>query len=153
MIKSIKGISVLICPNHEQYIKQLDALRSENVVFFNVLTKYSLNYHTYFKDKKIDKRKGFYKILSKIFYRFVPDVKVTKVLETSSESANKTFMCIKDIVVDPNKKYVIGLFGFDSFTIENEILKYFATEKKGYNILIIGIDNSLKQNKFYEIIT
>lgn len=144
----INGISVLFCKNYEEYIKQLEALRDNETIFFNVMTDFSLHHHTYFKDKKIAKMKGFRKILAKIFYRFLPDVPIKKELETYSESSNKRFMCIKDIVSNPTKKYVVGLAGFDYTTIE-EILNYTLSEKNNYHILFIGIDDSLEENKIY----
>lgn len=144
----INGISVLFCKNNEEYIKELEALRDNETIFFNVMTDFSLHHHTYFKDKKITKMKGFRKILAKIFYRFLPDVPIKRELETYSESSNKKLMCIKDILSNPTKKYVIGLAGFDYTTIQ-EILNYTLKEKDNYHILFIGIDYSLEKNKIY----
>lgn len=144
----INGISVLFCKNNEEYFKQLEALRDNETIFFNVMTDFSLHHHTYFKDKKIAKMKGFRKILAKIFYRFLPDVPIKRELETYSESSNKKLMCIKDILSNPTKKYVIGLSGFGYTTIQ-EILNYTLKEKNNYHILFIGMDYSLKENKIY----
>lgn len=147
----INGISVLFCKNNEEYSKQLEALRNDETIFFNVMTDFSLHHHTYFKDKKIAKMKGFRKILAKIFYRFLPDVPIKIELETYSESSNKKFMCIKDITSNPTKKYVIGLSGFGYTTIQ-EILNYTLKEKNNYHILFIGMNYSLEETKFIPIL-
>ena len=150
-MKNIKnGVSYFVFFRQEQVASFLKHLTiGNNMVLFNLPCKCTFDYHTYFKDKKIDKRKGFYKILSKIFYRFVPDVKVTKELDTTfSETSNKKFMCIKDFINDIEKTYVIGTMGFSPSTIRY-ILEYLISEKKKYKILVISFNSHITKNHFY----
>ena len=146
-----KGISFYIFQNENHQINFLEKIISEdeNVVLFNLPIKCTFDHNTYFKNKKIAKMKGLYKVLAKIFYRFVSDVEVKIELETYSESSNKKFMCIKDFIEERDKMYVIGTMGFGYRTMEH-ILNYLLLNKKDYKVLVVDIAESLKQNRFYE---
>ena len=58
-------------------------------------------------------------------------------------------MCIKDLLNDTSKVYIIGNMGFDN-TTTIEILDYLFLFKKQYKILFISTDNSLETSMFYE---
>nr|WP_314290598.1 hypothetical protein [uncultured Capnocytophaga sp.] len=143
------GLSIYVSDSDNTEIEVLNSLRDENTLFFNVWTDYSMQWWNYFKNKKKNNMPAIFRPLLYIFYCFFDDVKIKRELSTLSESSNKKFMCIKDLLNDTSKVYIIGNMGFDN-TTTIEILDYLFLFKKQYKILFISTDNSLETSMFYE---